>query len=123
MLLLYRTWYDILYLLPNLEIYLILLAIILFKFFLSCFEKLHETVSLSDLLLCSDLEKVAFLLGISVTDFTKSIVKPRIKVGREFVNQGRSMQQVCDTCSLKLVFLTLMYMSAHQTCNSYYCTL
>lgn len=41
-----------------------------------------------------DLDKVSFLLAISQTDFGKSIVKPRIKVGREFVNQGRNMQQV-----------------------------
>lgn len=41
-----------------------------------------------------DLDKVSFLLAISQTDFGKSIVKPRIKVGREFVNQGRNLQQV-----------------------------
>ena len=44
--------------------------------------------------LLPDLEKTAFLLSISMTDFTKSIVKPRIKVGREYVQQGRNMQQV-----------------------------
>ena len=41
-----------------------------------------------------ELDKVSFLLAISQTDFGKSIVKPRIKVGREFVNQGRNLQQV-----------------------------
>lgn len=27
-------------------------------------------------------------------DFIKNIIKPRIKVGREYVNQGRNIQQV-----------------------------
>ena len=48
-----------------------------------------------------DLDKVSFLLAISQTDFGKSIVKPRIKVGREFVNQGRNMQQVIQEIKLK----------------------
>lgn len=57
-----------------------------------CFPSLHQ-----------DLDKVSFLLAISQTDFGKSLVKPRIKVGREFVNQGRNLQQVL-TCRLLKCF-------------------
>lgn len=55
-----------------------------------CFPSLHQ-----------DLDKVSFLLAISQTDFGKSLVKPRIKVGREFVNQGRNLQQVLTCLLLK----------------------
>lgn len=49
-----------------------------------------------------DLDKVSFLLAISQTDFGKSLVKPRIKVGREFVNQGRNLQQVKQPLTFSL---------------------
>jgi len=40
------------------------------------------------------IEKTSFLLGVPNTDFLKSLIKPRIKVGTEYVNQGRSVEQV-----------------------------
>ncbi|EDO44895.1 predicted protein, partial [Nematostella vectensis] len=41
-----------------------------------------------------DLDKTSFLMKLPGADFVKNIVKPRIKVGREYVNQGRNLQQV-----------------------------
>jgi myosin heavy chain 6/7 len=37
-----------------------------------------------------DCEKVAHLLGIEAADLIKGLVKPRIKVGNEYVNKGQS---------------------------------
>jgi len=42
----------------------------------------------------SDGEKVAFCLGLNYSDLNKSLTKPRVKVGTEFVNKGQSMKQV-----------------------------
>jgi myosin heavy subunit len=42
----------------------------------------------------SDGEKVSFCLGLNVGDLHKSLTKPRVKVGTEYVNKGQSMKQV-----------------------------
>lgn len=42
----------------------------------------------------AEAEKVAHLLGINSVDLVKSLTKPRIKVGNEYVQQGRNLQQV-----------------------------
>ncbi|CAL1527462.1 unnamed protein product [Lymnaea stagnalis] len=42
----------------------------------------------------SEAEKVAFLLGINAGDLLKGLLKPKIKVGAEYVTQGRNMAQV-----------------------------
>ncbi|KAI9343887.1 myosin heavy chain [Zopfochytrium polystomum] len=39
-------------------------------------------------------EKVCHLLGISVDDFSKSLLRPRIKAGRDWVVQSRDVSQV-----------------------------
>lgn len=38
-------------------------------------------------------EKVAALLGLGAADLYKNLSKPRVKVGNEFVTQGRSKDQ------------------------------
>lgn len=38
--------------------------------------------------------RVAKLLGIDCDDLYKNLLKPRIKVGNEFVTQGRNKDQV-----------------------------
>lgn len=43
-------------------------------------------------------QKVAHLLGLSVTDMTKAFLKPRIKVGRDFVTKAQTKEQVIDLC-------------------------
>jgi myosin heavy chain 6/7 len=40
-------------------------------------------------------ERVAHLLGTNPADLYKNLCKPRIKVGNEFVTQGRNKDQVC----------------------------
>lgn len=39
-------------------------------------------------------ERVAKLLGVDCQDLYKNLLKPRIKVGNEFVTQGRNKDQV-----------------------------
>lgn len=39
-------------------------------------------------------QKISKLLGMSVTDFTKALLKPRIKTGREFTVKSQSKPQV-----------------------------
>ena len=39
-------------------------------------------------------ERFSHNFGLNVSDFHKSLVKPRVKVGTEFVNKAQSMQQV-----------------------------
>ena len=38
--------------------------------------------------------QVAHLLGIQVTDLTKAFLKPRIKVGRDYVTKAQTKEQV-----------------------------
>ena len=38
-------------------------------------------------------ERVSNLLGVAAADLYKNLSKPRVKVGNEFVNQGRSKDQ------------------------------
>ncbi|BFZ03204.1 hypothetical protein BsWGS_06243 [Bradybaena similaris] len=42
----------------------------------------------------AEAEKVAFLLGINAGDLLKGLLKPKIKVGAEYVTQGRNLPQV-----------------------------
>jgi myosin heavy chain 6/7 len=42
-------------------------------------------------------ERVAKLLGIDTQDLYKNLLKPRIKVGSEFVTQGRNKDQVYNS--------------------------
>ena len=42
----------------------------------------------------TEAEKVAFLLGVNAGDLLKGLLKPKIKVGTEFVTQGRNKEQV-----------------------------
>ena len=39
-------------------------------------------------------QKIAHLLGLSVTDMTKAFMKPRIKVGRDYVTKAQTKEQV-----------------------------
>ena len=39
-------------------------------------------------------QKICHLLGIAVTEFTKCLLKPRVKVGREFVQKAQTKAQV-----------------------------
>jgi myosin protein heavy chain len=39
-------------------------------------------------------QKVCYLLGMPVTEFTKSLLKPKVKVGREVVTRAQNKEQV-----------------------------
>jgi len=39
-------------------------------------------------------QKICHLLGIAITDFTKSLLKPKVKVGREFTQKAQTKAQV-----------------------------
>lgn len=43
-------------------------------------------------------QKICKLMGISVTDFTKALLKPKIKTGREFTVRSQSKAQVEFSC-------------------------
>ncbi|ESO82011.1 hypothetical protein LOTGIDRAFT_223639 [Lottia gigantea] len=45
----------------------------------------------------AEAEKVAFLLGINSGDLMKGFLKPKIKVGNEYVTQGRNKVQVVNS--------------------------
>merc|ERR1712168_90191 len=42
----------------------------------------------------ADGERVAYLLGLPVGEFHKSLTKPKVKVGTEYVNKGQNVAQV-----------------------------
>ena len=43
----------------------------------------------------SEAEKVAFLLGVNAKDLLQAFLKPKVKVGTEFVTKGQTKDQVC----------------------------
>lgn len=47
----------------------------------------------------SQAERVCHLLGISVPDFSKAVLRPRVLAGREWVSQARTRQQALDELS------------------------
>lgn len=51
-------------------------------------------------------QKVAHLLGLSITDMTKAFLKPRIKVGRDFVTKAQTKEQVCLMLQKHLLEIT-----------------
>lgn len=60
----------------------------------TCTCILKYVISIAHVNLPSDAEKVSHLLGINSTDLVKALIKPRIKVGNEYVQQGRNQEQV-----------------------------
>ena len=43
-------------------------------------------------------QKVCYLFGLNVTDFTRSLLKPKLKVGRDFVTKAQNKEQVFWFC-------------------------
>lgn len=54
-------------------------------------EKNHDQASMPD---NTAAQKVCHLLGINVLEFTRAILTPRIKVGREYVQKAQTKEQV-----------------------------
>lgn len=54
-------------------------------------------------------------MGINVTDFTRSILTPRIKVGRDVVQKAQTKEQVF-TCSLLTSPETILFFSFLTSC-------
>jgi myosin protein heavy chain len=44
----------------------------------------------------SQAERVCYLLGIPVSEFTRAVLRPRVLAGREWVSQARTKQQALD---------------------------
>lgn len=40
-------------------------------------------------------QKLCHLLGMNVMEFTRAILTPRIKVGRDYVQKAQTKEQVC----------------------------
>lgn len=43
-------------------------------------------------------QKLCHLLGVNVLEFTRAILTPRIKVGREYVQKAQTKEQVTFMC-------------------------
>ena len=41
-------------------------------------------------------QKVCHLLGMPVTEFTRAVLKPKVKVGRDYVHKAQTKEQVCE---------------------------
>lgn len=39
-------------------------------------------------------QKVSYIFGLNVSDFTRSLLKPKLKVGRDYVTKAQNMDQV-----------------------------
>lgn len=46
-------------------------------------------------------QKLCHLLGMNVMEFTRAILSPRIKVGRDYVQKAQTKEQVGDLSCLK----------------------
>lgn len=59
----------------------------------------------------AEAEKVSFLLGVNCKDLMSSILKPKVKVGNEFVTKGQSKDQVnlLSSAEIKSVCNVLNY--------------
>merc|ERR1712142_738502 len=59
----------------------------------------------------ADGERVAHLLGLQVKDFHNSLIKPKVKVGTEYVNKGQTIEQVnyAITALCKAIFERLFF--------------
>ena len=58
-------------------------------------------------------QKICKLLGLAVTDFTKALLRPKIKTGREFTHKSQNKAQVLDRCSSSVL--------NHSACMLYQC--
>ena len=47
-----------------------------------------------NLIIISVAQKISKLFGVNVTDFTKAFLRPRIKVGRDYVTKAQTKEQV-----------------------------
>lgn len=45
-------------------------------------------------LFSTDVDKVAYLMGLNSADLLKGMCHPRVKVGNEWVTKGQNVQQV-----------------------------
>lgn len=79
-------------------------------------EKNHDQASMPD---NTAAQKLCHLLGINVLEFTRAILTPRIKVGREYVQKAQTKEQVRSymqkrhTCSYINKHLSLWSVTMH----------
>lgn len=50
-------------------------------------------------------DKVCHLLGIDVTEFSKTVLRPKVRAGREWVTQARSKKQAEDELAALCKFM------------------
>ena len=65
------------------------------------------------------LEKASHMFGVNTVDMSKALIKPRIKVGSEYVHKGQNAQQVKDHI-LRSDLESLPVNVAHQIIDSYF---
>lgn len=42
-----------------------------------------------------DVENATKMYGVDMDEFMKALLRPRVKVGAEWVNKGQNLEQVC----------------------------
>lgn len=76
-------------------------------------EKHHDQASMPD---NTAAQKLCHLLGINVLEFTRAILTPRIKVGREYVQKAQTKEQVCFEASLNVYVCVFVQRSVPAVC-------
>ena len=61
-------------------------------------------------------QKACHLLGVPVSEFTKAFLKPRIKVGRDFVNKAQTKEQVSFT---DRIILPVCHLISFRLCKNF----
>ncbi len=60
----------------------------------------------------SEAEKAAFLLGVNANDLLKALLKPKVKVGNEFVTKGQNKDQVSEQkCTINRSFSLFVHLN------------
>lgn len=54
-----------------------------------------------------DVDKAAYLMGISSAELLKGLLNPRVKVGSEYIVKGQTVEQV-NFQSIRLSYLILL---------------
>lgn len=71
-----------------------------------CLNNCFSPFVCSVILCFSAAQKLCHLLGMNVMEFTRAILTPRIKVGRDYVQKAQTKEQVSYLCVLFFYWLT-----------------
>lgn len=64
-------------------------------------------------------QKLCHLLGMNVMEFTRAILTPRIKVGRDYVQKAQTKEQVC--CDVLNLFVDKVVRPTDKLLHYFFC--